>query len=358
LKVKFATTRGPGFYDTLRKRVDSYFKENNISTYANRPMVVKTVSMLSMYVIPYLVIMLVQPPLYVMFLLTVLMGIGMAGIGASVMHDANHGSYSRNQTTNKLLGYTLNLLGGNVFTWKMQHNVNHHSFTNIYHADEDIEGTFFLRFSPNAPLRKIHKAQHIYSWFFYGFMTIAWVFWKDYIKFAKHINDGTNRNSRKKNLAEFAELIAFKLVYMFYIGFLPLFFLDITFAQFAIGFFTIHFTAGFILSIIFQLAHLVEGTSHPEPDEKGNIEEEWAVHQLYNTCNFATRNRLITWFAGGLNFQVEHHLFPRICHIHYSALSEIVKKTAQDFGIPYLENKSFTGALVSHGRMIKKLGRE
>jgi linoleoyl-CoA desaturase len=358
LKIKFTNTDKTEFFNILRKRVDNYFSANKISPQANSSMVVKTITIVSLYFLPYFLILTFPVTLLQMFLLALIMGIGIAGIGLSVMHDANHGSYSKNGKTNKFIGNILNLIGGNSFNWKLQHNINHHTYTNIHEADEDIEGTAFLRFGPHAKLKKIHRYQYIYTFFFYGLLTFAWVFWKDYVKFNRHIKDGTNTNKRSQNIKVLTNMLAYKAFYFFYIMVIPLYFLEITFGQWFLGFFCMHFLAGLILSVIFQLAHVVEGVTYPEPDEKGNIENEWAIHQLHNTANFAVNNKLLNWYAGGLNFQIEHHLFPRICHVHYKPISYIVKETAEEFNIPYIENPTFTSALMSHIRFMKRLGRE
>ncbi len=127
--------------------------------------------------------------------------------------------------------------------------------------------------------------------------------------------------------------------------------------DFILSFLLMHFCAGFVLGIIFMLAHIVETTHFPTPDDSGSLENSWAVHQLYTTSNFARKSRLAGFITGGLNMQVEHHLFPNICSIHYRHLAPIVKKTAHEYGIPYLEEPSFWSALGSHVRFLKKIGR-
>lgn len=118
-----------------------------------------------------------------------------------------------------------------------------------------------------------------------------------------------------------------------------------------------HWVAGFTLAVIFQMAHVIEETEHhPFPHGTGTIDNQWAIHQLETTANFGTGNRFLNWYAGGLNFQVEHHLFPNICHIHYKAISKIVKETAQEYGVAYNEKPSLAAAVASHYRLLRKLG--
>jgi linoleoyl-CoA desaturase len=347
-----------GFFSTLNKRVNEYFKTNGISKHANLTMVLKTIFMLCLYLIPYtLVITGVFNSLGALFILCVLMGLGVAGIGLSVMHDANHGAYSNKLWVNNALGFTLNLIGGNSFNWKVQHNVLHHTFTNVHDADEDIAPSPIFRMSPDAKLYPIHRFQHIYAWFFYGLLTMIWVFRKDFVKLSRYQKDGLVKRQKTNATKEWIVLISTKLAYLAYTVALPMIVLDVLWWQVLIGFFTMHFIAGFILAIIFQPAHVIESAEYPAPDTAGSLKDVWAVHQLRTTSNFAKNDRLLTWYVGGLNYQVEHHLFPHICHVHYEKISKIVGETALEFGLPYNNEDTFLDALKSHGRQLKALGR-
>lgn len=346
------------FTNTLNKRVNDYFKENGISKYGNATMYVKTVVMLSLYIIPYILIILMQPPVFIAWLLTIVMGVGMAGIGLSIMHDAIHGSYSRHKWVNKMLGYTLNLVGGNAINWKIQHNVKHHTYTNVEDHDEDISPKLVLRFSPNSEMSGMHKYQYIYAWFFYGLGTLFWVTFKDFIKFYNYHKEGLLEKNSKSIASEILVLVVTKIVYYSYIIAIPVFFTEYSGWQIFAGFLMMHFVGGMGLAVIFQPAHLMEEVKYPAPDAAGNMKYSWTVHQLHTTINFATANRFLGWFAGGLNFQIEHHLFPHVCHVHYHKISEIVESTAKEFELPYYHKPTFTGALGAHINMLKWLGTE
>src|SRR5690606_13440652 len=138
-KVKFVNKDKNLFFPTLRKRVDAYFSENNIPRTANTTMIVKSVVLLLAYVVPFLALLAFQPDLGLSMLLWFVMGLGVAGIGMSVMHDANHGAFSASKKVNDLMGHTLNLVGGSAFNWKLQHNILHHTYTNVVEMDEDIQ---------------------------------------------------------------------------------------------------------------------------------------------------------------------------------------------------------------------------
>jgi linoleoyl-CoA desaturase len=356
-QVKFTGSAKNEFFPVVRKRVDEYFNQNQISKHANATMIIKSIVLLSAYLLPFIFIVVNNPPFVFALLIWAFMGAALAGIGMSVMHDANHGAYSSNSVVNYIMGHTLNLLGGAVFNWKLQHNLLHHTYTNISGMDEDIQSRGALRFSPHTKMKGIHRFQPFYAVFFYGMMTLYWVLAKDVVQFFKYTRNGVNKNSRSQNVLTLSLIISNKLIYIALMIAIPAIYFGLALYQILLGLVVMHFIAALILSFVFQLAHTVEGTSHPLPDEKGNIQNEWAIHQMNTTVNFARHNKLISWYVGGLNYQVEHHLFPRICHVHYPKIADIVKETAEEFSVPYLENKTFFTALRSHFSTLKRLGR-
>jgi len=322
-------------------------------------MVIKTIFMLSLYTIPYaLMISGIFSSVWMMWALYAVMGFGKAGIGLSIMHDANHGSYSTKAWVNNFFGATLNLVGGHAFNWKVQHNVLHHTYTNVHDVDEDISPRGVLRMAPGSTWRPFHRWQHYYAWFFYGLLTFVWIIFKDYDRLARYNKDGLVKKQKTTYLKEWIVLIITKVFYTGYIFLLPLVLLPFSFWQIFVGFFIMHYIAGFILAIIFQPAHVIEGTEYPMPDNDGNLENNWAIHQLHTTTNFGHRHRLFSWYVGGLNYQVEHHLFPNICHVHYRKIAKIVEETTKEFGLPYKSKDTFVQALIAHTRLLKELGRK
>ena len=355
--LKFSANR-QDFFVTLNKRVNEYFKANNISRHANTEMKIKTIFMFMLYFVPFALILSgAFTNLGVLFLLCVVMGFGIGGIGLSVMHDANHGAYSNKPWLNNLLGYSLNLIGASAFNWKLQHNVLHHTYTNIHEADEDISPRGVLRMHPDSAWKGIHKFQHIYAWFLYGLMTLVWVFVKDYMRLINYHNIGLTKKQKANIAVEWAVLIGTKLIYFAYIFVLPSIMLPfLSWWHILIGFFTMHYLAGFILAIIFQPAHVIEGTEYPLPNDEGQLENNWAIHQMLTTTNFANNAKAFSWYVGGLNYQVEHHLFPNICHVHYRNIAPILKTTAEEFGVPYKSEPTFISALIGHAKLLKFLG--
>lgn len=358
-RVKFNTQDRPEFIKELRSRVNSYFKENNKSKYGNANMVFKTIFMISLYVVPFILIIVnVSENPWVILGLWILMGFGMAGIGLSIMHDANHGAYSKNKNVNKYLGYLINLVGGSAINWKIQHNVLHHTYTNIDGLDEDLDTGNLMRFSYGQKRYKLHRLQQFYAWFLYGLLTISWSIKKDFIQLERYKNKDLIKTQNITYKKAFWRLVFAKLFYVAYVIGLPLLFSSQAWWLTLIFYFIMHFVCGFTLSTIFQAAHVISETNFPKPSDDGVMENNWAIHQLYTTANFARKNLLLSWYVGGLNFQIEHHLFPNICHVHYRNLSKIVKKTAEDFGLPYYHHNTFIGALVSHAKLLNKLGKQ
>ncbi|MDQ3393584.1 MAG: acyl-CoA desaturase [Bacteroidota bacterium] len=356
-KLKFIDKERSLFYATLRKRVDSYFRENNISKNANGQMVFKTVFFLGGLFIIYGLIISNQFGPWTMLALAILLGMFSAFNGFNVAHDAIHGAYSKNKIVNKSLGLVFNLLGANAYVWSITHNVVHHTYTNIPGHDEDIEvAPGLVRLSPEDEHKPIMKYQKYYAFLLYGLASLSWVLRKDYVKFFQP-KIGQYDNTKHPKI-EYFNLFFFKLLNYAVFIIIPLIVLDITWWQFLIGFLMYHIAQGLVLGLVFQLAHVVEETTFPFPNEEGNIEEAWAIHQMRTTANFSRKSWLANFLCGGLNLQVEHHLFPHICHVHYINISPIVEKTAHEFNLPYNENITFIDALKSHYQMLDKFGRK
>ncbi len=354
-KIRFIDKSQSMFFATLKQRVDQYFTDNNISKHANAAMVFKTIFFLGGFVGTYLLILLQPMSVYMMLLLAIIHGAFAAFIGFNVCHDAIHGAYSSNKTVNKALSYVFNLIGANYTVWEATHNVIHHTYTNIKGHDEDIEiAPGLLRVHKEDKITWIQRWQHYYAFLLYGLASLSWVFRKDYVKlFSPQVKQYARPGKR-----QYFELFFFKGIYYFLFIVLPLIVLDITWWQFLIGFVMLHVTEGLVLGLVFQLAHVVEDTDFPEPDDKNHIEAAWAVHQMETTANFSRKSKLAAFLCGGLNMQVEHHLFPRVCHIHYPAISEIVRKTAEEFNVAYNENETFIQALRSHYQVLKKFSMD
>ena len=353
---KFPTASHSDFFKVLRSRVNDYFKENKISRHANAQMVFKTIVMFCMYLIPYgLMISGLITNKAVIFLLWMIMAFGMAGLGLSVMHDAIHGAYAKNFRINKWLGYTMNLIGGNSENWRIQHNVLHHTYTNIEGADEDIAPPGILRFSPHAKHYSIQRYQQYYAWFIYGLSSFFWTTSKEFVQLVRFKKNGLLKKGQfGKNLTT---LTISKVFYHAYILVIPMIFAPVPFWFTIICYLCMHFVTGLVLTCVFQPAHVMPECEFPLPDDKGMMENDWAVHQLKTTANFSPKSKLLSWYVGGLNFQIEHHLFPNVCHIHYKNISKIVAKTAKQFGLPYHTHKTFFEALREHTKLLRLLGR-
>lgn len=355
--LKFSKSEGSEFTKTLRARVEAYFKTHNKSKKGNTNMVIKTIFMLSVFFVPIIILCTgaVSSTLW-LFLLYIISGLGMAGIGMGVMHDAIHGAYSKNRKVNKYMGYTMNMIGANASVWKVQHNVLHHTYTNIDQADDDINAPFFLRFSPFAKRYWIQRFQYLYVWFFYGLSTVSWITIKDFVRAARYRKMGFfNKKHEFRNTI--LSIISWKALYYTYALVIPLIMVPLPIWVIILAFFSMHFITGLTISLIFQTAHVLPTTAFQQPDNKGIINNGWTEHQLITTSNYAPRSSFFSWLIGGLNYQIEHHLFPTICHVHYKNISKIVAKTAKEFGLPYLVNKTFVGAIWRHVKMLRQLGR-
>lgn len=350
---KFLQGQG-SFHVALKQRVNDYFTSIKKPSTGNAALLLKGVLFCACYVFLYIHLIFFTPAWWLCIPECILLGGFTAAIGFNVMHDGSHGSFSKYKILNKIAGFSLNFLGASAIMWNMKHNIIHHTYTNIDGVDDDIEAGPLLRFTASQKKYKFHKFQHYYFWFLYTLLHLMWIFVSDYRKyFTRRIGVV---QLRKMTLKEHIAFWAAKIIYAFMVVALPIYRLG--FVNWLLGFLLVSMVTGFIISIVFQLAHTVEHTNFPLPSEdSGKIENEWAIHQVVTTANFATGNRLISWLVGGLNFQIEHHLFPKISHVHYPAISKIIRKTCEEYGIQYIEYRKMSQAIVSHVAYLRRLGR-
>ncbi len=342
------------FQQELKRRVNQYFEERKKSATGNFSLFFKAAFFFLSYIGLYVHLVYFTPAVWLAVIECVLLGGFTAAIGFNVMHDGGHGSFSNSKAWNKMAATSANFVGVSHILWAMKHNIIHHTYTNIDGVDDDIEIKPYLRMCTTQKHYKIHRFQHYYVWFLYSMLHILWIFYLDYQKyFSKKIGDvPIKKMSRKEHIAFWAA----KILYAFLFIALPIYMLG--FGTWVIGFLITTMVTGFIISVVFQLAHTVEETDFPLPTGDTNkIENEWAIHQVQTTANFATKNRLISWLVGGLNFQIEHHLFPKISHVHYPAISKIIKETCRDFNIKYIEFPRMRTAIASHASLLKRMGK-
>jgi linoleoyl-CoA desaturase len=350
---KFSST-SQSFHAELKKRINNHFNEQGKSFTGGVKIYTKAIILFTLFIALYVHLVFFTPGTFWALLECVLLGFVVASIGFNIMHDGGHGSFSKKKWVNNLAAISLNILGGSHFMWNMKHNVIHHAYTNIDGVDDDIDIKPWMRMSTTQPKYALHRYQHIYFWFLYALLYIFWIFVMDYQKyFTRKIG---NMPLKKMSFGDHFVFWSFKILHLFLFIFLPVYLLGFT--PWLIGFLTFSVVTGLVISIVFQLAHTVEHTHFPMPDEvTGKLEDEWAVHQLKTTANFAPNNKFISWFVGGLNYQVEHHLFPKISHIHYPEIRRIIKKTCEEFGVPYIEYPKMRYAIASHVSFLKEMGR-
>jgi linoleoyl-CoA desaturase len=348
------TTAPLTFHAELKKRIQSYFEKRNTKSTGNWKLYSKALLLLLGYVAVYIHLVFFTPGSLWALAECLLLGGLTAAVGFNIMHDGIHGSFSSRKWVNRLAGLTLNLLGANNFMWKTKHNIIHHTYTNIAGVDDDIEARPLLRLCSSQNHYSIHRLQHWYFWAAYSLLYLWWIFFTDYRKYFTGRIGGVALQAM--TLREHASFWGFKMLHLFLFVACPIYVVGLS--NWLWGFLVFSLFTGFILSIVFQLAHTVEGTHFVQADQnKQPIEDEWAIHQLKTTANFATHNRMLSWWLGGLNFQIEHHLFPRISHVHYPAISKIIRATCQEFNIPYLEYPKVRLALVSHVAHLRELSR-
>jgi linoleoyl-CoA desaturase len=349
---KFPATKD-SLHAELKKRVQAYFDEKGIDATGTPGLFTKAILMILALIAVYIHIVFFTPIWWLALLECVVMGGLVAAIGFNVMHDGSHGSFSTNKWLNKIAASSISLLGANRFMWRMKHVMIHHTFTNVDGVDDDIEVGGLMRMAPTQKKYGLHKFQHIYFWALYMLLYVFWIFFTDYKKyFSQKIGSVP---LKKMELKDHIEFWVVKVYHAAVFVVMPIALLG--WVKWLVGFLVMTMFAGFVLSIVFQLAHTVEHTDFPVVDDENKLPDEFAAHQIKTTANFATKNKLISWLVGGLNFQIEHHLFPKISHVHYPAISEIVKNVCAEFHLQYIEYPTMRRAVLAHVHFLRDMGR-
>jgi linoleoyl-CoA desaturase len=334
--------------------VNQYFATNNLSKHDHPQLYLKTFVILTWLVASYVSLVFYVTSWPMALAAAASLGLSMAAVGFNIQHDGGHSAYSKYPLINHLMAFTLDILGGSSYIWKKTHNIMHHSYTNVTGVDGDIDLGFMGRLSPHQRRLFFHRFQHIYLWFLYGFITFKWQFRDDVLALATG-RIGNTRLARPKGW-DLVVLVVGKIAFLTLAFGLPLYLHS--WVHVALWFFVASFVQGVVLSVVFQLAHVVEHADFPLPDaDSQRIENAWAAHQVETTLDFAQGNRLVNWYTGGLNYQIEHHLFPHICHIHYPAIAKIVEQTSQEFDVQYRTHSTVSQAIASHYRWLKAMGR-
>jgi linoleoyl-CoA desaturase len=344
-----------GFYQTLRDRVTAHFEARRDSRrHATLGLRIKAGLILGAYIGVYVALVWFVSSWLLAIGLAMLLGVLAALIGFNIQHDGGHAAYSDRPWQNRLAAATIEMIGASSYLWHWKHAVFHHGFANIAGQDTDISVGRVLRLEPQQERLPHHRWQHLYIWMLYGLMAVRWQLYDD---FREGIvgQVGQHRIPRPKG-RELAIFIAGKVLFISMALVIPMFFHPI---WVVVGLYLLaSYTLGFVLSVVFQLAHNTARSDFPVPDPKtGRLEHTWAVHQLLTTTDFSRRSPVVTWLLGGLNYQIEHHLFPHISHVHYPQLSPIVEAVCREHGLPFREHPSFFAGLQAHFAWLRLMGK-
>ena len=350
-KLKFA--KNSGFQTELRRRVDQLLENSNFRERDCPQMYLKTAVLLLVFFCIYASLVFLAQTWWQVVPLCMMLGVVTAGIGFGIQHDGAHQAYSSLSWVNKLMSMSLDLIGGSSYIWHWKHDVLHHTYTNIAGYDMDLEVGIFGRLSPSHQRLSFHRWQHYYLWLLYGFLAVKWHFYDDfYCLITGKIGDRPYPRPKNSNLLVF---FGGKLLFLAIAFIIPLLFHS--WWQVVASYGLVAVILGVVLSVVFQLAHVVEEADFPVPNlDTAIIEKDWAIHQIETTVDFSRNNPYLTWLLGGLNFQIEHHLFPNICHINYPAISKVVEQTCQEFDVKYSYHDSFWTGCVSHFHWLRRMG--
>ncbi len=342
------------FHRELRRRVEAEFERSGTRQRDSVRMYVKTAVILATFGVTYVALVFLAVRWWQALPLAILLGMATAAIGFNIMHDGGHQAYSQRRWINRMMALTLDLVGGSSYIWQWKHARFHHTWVNVAGHDSDIDLGVLGRLSPLQPRRWWHRWQHVYLWPLYAVTAIRWHLYGDF----RDMLTGTvgERPFDRPRGADLAGFVIGKLVFLALAFGVPLLLHPV--GTVVLFYALVSAVAGLLLAMVFQMAHVVEQAAFPVPDETGcQMDAPWAIHQLETTVDFARGNRLLSWLIGGLNFQIEHHLFPRISHVHYPRVARVVEAACREFGLPYLEHRTFGAGIASHYRWLRQLGR-
>ncbi|MEO6133588.1 MAG: acyl-CoA desaturase [Ginsengibacter sp.] len=350
--LKFKTTpSGSSFSEEVKREVGDYFKKNNISQFANKEMLWKLYFWISFWIVSWGATIYFKDFFMVAFCIGIMHMFSHLMIAFNIAHDANHFALFKSRKANNFFSYFMEALGCSKKMWVIAHNQEHHSFINIQKYDNNIDGYKLLRLTPEDKWYKHHKYQWLYATAIYGFATLNYITFRDVKMIIKYVKEGKVKLSTRF----LSEFILFKLAYYSYIFIIPIFVFNVSFGLIISWFLAGHFINGIFLVYVFLTGHLTEETSYPQV-ENSSVSNNWAVHVIQTTGDYAPKSSAFGWLIGNLNFHVAHHLFPKICHVHYKKISPIIKEVAIKHGYGYREIPTFYDALKSHFVLLKSLG--
>jgi len=346
-------TGGNEFHAELKRRVELFFHETGRPQRDHPAMYVKAAAILTCFVLSYCLLVFAVSTWWQAVPLAVLVGLATAGIGFNVMHDGGHGAFSRHAGINKAAALFMDLIGGSSYLWHWKHGIFHHTYVNLTGHDVDVDMGRLARLTPHQPWWPPYRWQHWYVWPLYGVMAVKWHLFDDFRDVLTG-RVGPHRVPRPRGW-DLVTFLCGKSAFLSLAMGIPL--LAHPWWVVLIYYAILTTTLGLVLSIVFQLAHTVDGASFPgPPGQARRLERPWAEHQVEATVNFMRHNRAASWLLGGLNFQIEHHLFPRISHVNYPAMSEVVERTCREFGVAYREHRTLGSGIASHVRWLRRMG--
>jgi linoleoyl-CoA desaturase len=341
------------FPKVLRRRLDRFFADQNLSPKADPAMWVKIALGLTVLAGSWIALYAFRPGSWTFVGLYLLGGLAQTFLLLNIAHDSNHNAISSRPAVNKTLNYVFDLCGINSYMWRILHHRGHHSCINLQGEDDALSGRGLFRFTPHESRAPLHRFQHIYALLVYALFSLDYVFYRDFQSFFLPTHGYLKRS--RHPLREYATLFAGKAFYLTYMLVLPVLVLGKSPLLVAGAFLLVHLVVGLSVTLVFQTTHTIDSTYFPA--DRGEF-DNGVYHIFATTADYATENPLVGWLTGGLNHHIVHHLCPFVCHTHYSPLTRIVKQTAAEFGVPYRENPTMTGAIWHHLVLLKQLGNE
>jgi linoleoyl-CoA desaturase len=341
------------FPKVLRRRLDDFFSDGNISPKANRAMWVKIAVGLAVLAGSWIALYAFRPDSWWFVSFYLSNAVAQTFLLLNIAHDSNHNAISSKPAVNKSLNYVFDLCGISSYMWRILHHRGHHSCINLHGEDDALTGRGILRFTPHEPRLPLQRFQHIYALLLYAVFSLDYVFVRDFECFFFPSHDYLKNT--KHPAREYFILFAGKALYVTYMLILPVVLLGKSPLLVGLSFVLAHLIIGLSVALVFQTTHCIDSTYFPL---SRNEFDNGIYHIFATTADYATEIPVVGWLAGGLNHHIVHHLCPFVCHTHYASLTRIVKETAEEYGVPYRQHPTMRQAIKHHLLLLKRLGNE
>lgn len=305
----------------------------------------------SIYVTLYILALIFSANYLIFLALYALMGLMAVVIFCELIHELCHNNVFRSKKLNSVAFMLFDLLGANSYIWRLRHLRSHHRYPNVQGWDTDIEQKGPIAIYDDEGLHEFIKYQNIYVFFLYPLFMINWLLVRDFRDYFAKDRIANKRFDIPR--IEYVKLFFFKFLYVFMIVVVPWLFGEVTLLESFFGLVVLTVSGSILALIVLLTPHVNEGNDFPVPNEVGEFENSWFMHQLRTTNDLTSSNWFVRNFMGNFNYHLSHHFFPNISAVYAPEVTEVIKEFLQEHNLPY-KSYSIRVSLWKHFQLIRR----